>query len=150
MAASPNPKKKVRVWAGVRSVSTAETFDQLRVESYINASVRVDVLPPTSSVIRGHIERGAFLVHRECHLLTSATKQGVKLDPEKHGWQIQFGTLVPTKYLKPLPSYLLTICKCVGKCDTRRCVCYSAGVQCVIFCHGKTVKSSCQNPSKKV
>ena len=56
-------KYLVQVWAGARSTTTTETFDQLRVESYISASVGIDVLPPTISEIRGHIQRGAFMVH---------------------------------------------------------------------------------------
>ena len=56
-------KYLVRVWAGVRSNTTAETFDDLRVENYNSARAGIDALPPTSSVIRGHIQRGAFLVH---------------------------------------------------------------------------------------
>lgn len=41
----------VRVWAGVRSATTAETFDQLRMENYTSASDRIDSLPPTSSTV---------------------------------------------------------------------------------------------------
>lgn len=56
-------KYLVRVWAGDRSTTTTETFDQLRLENYTSASAGIDFLPPTSSVIKGHIRRGAFLVH---------------------------------------------------------------------------------------
>ena len=62
-------KYLVHVWAGARSTTICETFDQLRVENYIISSVGIDALPHTSSEIRGHIQRGAFLVHRACQLL---------------------------------------------------------------------------------
>jgi len=64
-------KYLVRVWAGARSTTTTETFDQLRLENYTSASAGIDSLPPTSSVIKGHIRRGAFPVHRACKLLAN-------------------------------------------------------------------------------
>ena len=130
-------KYLVRVWAGARSSTTAVTFDDLRVENYTCANVGIDALPPTSSVIRGHIKRGAFLVHRACHLLATAKEPEERLAPLEHGWEDHSGTLLPSKCLKPLPSSLLTVCKCTGKCDTPRCGCRAAGVPCIIFCHGK-------------
>ena len=45
----------VKVWAGVNSTTTATTFDELRVEHYTSCKTGIDSLPPTSSVIRGHI-----------------------------------------------------------------------------------------------
>ena len=42
-------KYLVRVWAGARSTTTAETFDHLRLENYTSASAGLDCLPPTSS-----------------------------------------------------------------------------------------------------
>jgi hypothetical protein len=138
-------KYLVRVWAGARSTTAAETFDQLRVENYLCSSVGIDALPPTSSEIRGHIQRGAFLVRKACQLLATADEHGARLEPLDHGWEEHFGALLPSKCLKPLSGSFLTICKCAGKCDTRRCGCRSAGVLCVIFCHGKTDNSSCKN-----
>jgi hypothetical protein len=138
-------KYLVRVWAGARSSTTTETFDQLRVENFVSASAGIDALPPTSSEIRGHIQRGAFLVYQACHLLATADERDARMEPLQHGWEEHFGALLPSKFLKPLPQSLLTICKCAGKCDTRRCGCRSAAVLCVIFCHGKTDNSSCTN-----
>ena len=142
-------KYLVHVWAGVRATTTVETFDQLRVENYTSGSAGIDALPPRSSVIRGHIRRGAFLVHRACQLLETADKFNEKLELVEHGWEEHFGILLPSKCLKPLPPSLLTICKCAGKCDTRRCGCFAAGVRCVIFCHGKMDNSSCTNLPQK-
>ena len=50
----------MRVWAGARSTTTAKTFDDFRVEIYSSGSAGIDVLPPTSRGIRGHIQQGAF------------------------------------------------------------------------------------------
>ena len=65
--------------AGARSTTTAETFDQLRVENYTSASVGIDALPPTSRVIRGHIHRGAFLVRRACQLLVTEGERDARI-----------------------------------------------------------------------
>ncbi len=111
-------KYLVRVWAGARSNTTCETFDQLRVENYISAKIGIDALPPTSSEIRGHIKRGAFLVRKACQLLATSDERDARLQPLDHGWQEHFGALVPSKCLNPLPKNLLTICNCAGKCDT--------------------------------
>src|SRR6266516_7873975 len=62
-------KYLVHVWAGARSYTTCETFDQLIIEHYIKLRVGIDALPPTSSEMKGHIKRGAFLVHSVCTLL---------------------------------------------------------------------------------
>ena len=63
----------VHVWAGDRSTTTAheQTFNQLRVEHYTSYRAGIDALPPTSSEIRGHIHRGAFLVNRACRVLAT-------------------------------------------------------------------------------
>ncbi|KAH3894675.1 hypothetical protein DPMN_018832 [Dreissena polymorpha] len=126
-----------RVWAGARSTKTAETFDHLRLENYNSASVGLDCLPPTSSVIKGHILRGAFLIHRAFKLLINIDGPETRLAPVIHGgWE---------ECLKPLPRSLLILCKCTGKCDTRRCPCRAAGVLCFTFCHGKVDNYSCGN-----
>lgn len=134
----------VRVWTGTRSATPAQTFDQLRVEKFTGGNTGIDSLPPTSSVIRGHIHRGGFLAYKACHLLSTARDHFPDLDPLKHGWLDTLGMLLPSKCLKPLPAAVTTVCKCAGKCDTRRCVCRQAGLPCVLFCHGWK-ESSCTN-----
>ena len=47
-------KYLVSVWAGARSSTIVETFDDLRLENYSSASAGIDASLPTSSVIRGH------------------------------------------------------------------------------------------------
>ena len=102
-------KYLVRVWAGVRSNTTAETFDDLRLENYSSARAGIDALPPTSSVIRGQIQRGAFLVHHACPSFETAKEPMARQGPLEHGWEEHVGTLLPSKGLKPLPPSLLTV-----------------------------------------
>jgi len=147
--ASLAEKYLVHVWAGARSNTTCETFDQLRLESFISATVGFEALPPTSSEITGHIQRGAFLVHRACHLLEAVDTRLSESEPLEHGWTEHFGTLLPSKCLNPLPLAMLTLCKCVGKCDTGRCGCRSAGVSCTVLCHRKAYNPSCANLTRK-
>lgn len=141
-------KYLVHVWAGARSTTTCDTFDQLRLENYISGKCGLDALPPTSSEIRGHIKRGAYLVHKACQLLNRANEQESKLQPFEYGWEENFGALLPSKYLNPLPPNLLTVCNCAGKCNSRRCRCRFGNVKCVIFCHENTTNSSCENVPK--
>ena len=77
----------VRVWAGVRSATTAETFDQLSVENDTSASNLIDSLLHTSSVIRGYIHRGAFLVLCSSQLLVTAIEHKERLKPEAYRWE---------------------------------------------------------------
>ena len=78
-------KYLVRVWAGVRSKTTAETFDELRFENYIGGATGIDSLPPTSSVIRGHIHHGAFLIYKACNLLNISNAHIMDAEPLNHG-----------------------------------------------------------------
>jgi len=64
-------KYLVRVWGWATSTTTTETLDQLRLENYISVSAGIDSLPPTTSVIKGHIRRRAFLVHMACKLFAN-------------------------------------------------------------------------------
>ena len=49
---------QVKIWTGIRSNTTAKTFDQLRLEQYVNGS-SIDTIPPISTVVRGHIHGSA-------------------------------------------------------------------------------------------
>ena len=69
-----------------------------------------------------------------------------KLYPTLYGWEIDnFERLLPAKHLKLLPSDILTICKCRGRCATRQCPCRKAGVACMLFCHNKDSNAECCN-----
>ena len=140
-------KYLVRVYAGVRSSTKAETFDQLRLACYLSG-IGIDTLPPTSSVIRGHIKRGAYLVHQACTLLSN-TQTFDSNAMQKYGWSEHLGMLLPTKCLNPLPCELLIVCKCSGRCNTRRCRCRDKKARCTVFCHSKS-SEPCVNMSDPV
>ena len=125
------------MWVGVRSKTTAETFDELRFENYIGGAAGIDSLPPTSSVIRGHIHRGAFLIYKACNLLNISDAHIMDAEPLNHGWDERFGTILPSQCMKTFKDSIRKICNCAGKCETMKCGCSSAEVRCTMFCHGK-------------
>ncbi len=120
----------VHCWAGTRSVTSVKTFGQFRHEVYTSAVRSIDKLPPTSSSIRGHIHRAAYLIFEACNLLQDVHEKSEHSAVLKHGWEERFGIILPCKALNPLPTPLLSICKCLGKCDTLRCVCIKAKLNC--------------------
>ena len=128
-------KYLVKVWSTKAQV---DTFDELRYEDYHkNLNKSLATLPPTSSVIEGHIQR-TFLAVREAVTLLD---QRVSLEPTDYGWEESDGVLVPSKHLKPLPDVLLTVCGC-KHCKTKRCKCRKANLNCCVFCKCST---SCDN-----
>lgn len=131
----------VNVWAGARSKPTATTFDQLRLEVHRHSLVGIEELPPTSSVIRGHLKRAFYVIRNALTLIADASQ----LDPTHYGWINQDGTLLPLKCLKPIPARIRTLCNCSGKCNSKRCSCKAADVMCVIYCHKKVVEPICTN-----
>ncbi|KAH3840201.1 hypothetical protein DPMN_113646 [Dreissena polymorpha] len=79
-----------------------------------------------------------------CKVLKNIDGPETRLAQAIHGgWEEHFGMLLPTKCLKPLPQSLLILCKCTGKCDTRRFSCRAAGVLCITFCYGKVDNLPC-------
>ena len=131
----------VKVWAGVRSKTTARTMDQLRLEQYVNGS-SLDTLPPTSSVVGGHLHRGDYLIKDTSSLLEPNYNRP---DPLENGWISQFGRLLPAKNLKPLPEDILKTCSCQKACNKNICQCKSIGKKCTIYCHGKMISKLCKN-----
>lgn len=133
----------VRIWAGAKSKTESKTFDQLRMEWHIRPTTpkSLEALPPTSSVITGHIMRSFYVIRNIICLLddTSAIR-----NPINYCWVKDNDLLLPDKCLKPLPHELLETCKCTGKCDTRRCCCKKAEQKCVLFCHAQQ-HPECQN-----
>ena len=124
-------KYLVKVWAGIRSKTNATSFDQLRMELY--HSVSLNMLPPTSAVMRGHILRGFYLIRRAVSLLEL---EPTDMNPVNYGWNEESGNLLPSKFFKHLPSVATIICNCKSDC-TKRCKCKLAGLKCVVFCHNK-------------
>lgn len=129
-------KYLVKVWSAKAEV---DTFDELRYEDYHkNLNKSLANLPPTSSVIEGHIQRTLLAVREAVTLLD----QRVPLEPTDYGWEESNGVLVPSKHLKPLPDVLLTVCGCT-RCKTKQCKCRKANLNCCVFCKCST---SCENP----
>ncbi|MES9884561.1 MAG: hypothetical protein ABW185_27265 [Sedimenticola sp.] len=120
----------VRLWAGARSSTTVDTFDKLRYDCYLKGK-SLNELPPTSSVICGHIRRCFFVIRNAITLLEANHDS---LDPKDFGWTNESGVLVPERFLYHLPPNILVLCQCTGKCD-RRCKCRSNDSNCVHFCH---------------
>lgn len=128
-------KYLVMVWSPKAQV---DTFDELRYEDFHkNLNKSLATLPPTSSVIEGHIRR-TFLAVREAITLLD---QRVPLEPTDYGWEESDGILLPSKHLKPLPDVLLTVCNCKN-CKTKRCKCRKANLNCCAYCKCST---SCDN-----
>ena len=107
----------VRVWC-VNRKTTATTFDLLRLEYYTCYSQGIDGLPPTTSVIKGHLRRGAFSLQRKSSIiaLTSSPEQEL---PEHNEWSIEFGMYLPKKNLRSLPDKLTATCNCGTDCKNR-------------------------------
>ena len=99
-------------------------------------------LPPTSSCIRGHIRRGAFLVHEACTLISNPPQS--EEDYFNHGWGTKSGVVVPLKFCKPLPQDILGLCGCQSTCTTKQCKCVQTDRKCSLFCHGKATKTPCK------
>ena len=99
----------VRVWAGARSTTTGQTFDQLRVQQYTSFRAGIYALPPTSSDTRGHLHRGGFLVNRACRLLATYIERDARLEPVEHWWEEHFGTMLQSKCTKSLPQNVVAI-----------------------------------------
>lgn len=55
-------KYLVRVWAGVRSKTTAEAFDELRIEKHIVGGPGIDKSFSKGLCHRGHIHRRALRI----------------------------------------------------------------------------------------
>ena len=133
----------VRVWASAGRKTPSKTFDQLRLEHHIKVATPKPLaqLPPTSNVIRAHIQWAFYVVYNVLNLLDDRRPV---LDHTNHGWICDDGTPLPVKGLMPLPAAVLTVCRCDGKCATKSCQCAKAGLVCVVFCL-KSKVSECQN-----
>ena len=131
----------VAVWNGVRSKTSAKTFDELRCDKHMNSTVvSLDKLPPTSSAIKEHLKRSYAVIRNALSLLDN---NRLPFNPINNGWYAESEKLYPVKGLKSFPIDLLVICGCKGKCRGK-CKCAAAGRRCVPFCH-KNAGDQCEN-----
>ena len=94
-------KYLVDVWAGARSKFKCETFNKLRIHYVIGSTPKpLHSLPPTSSVIHGHIKRAYYVIKKIINLLNDPN---IYLDPLSYGWVSEHDMLIPEKCLNPLP-----------------------------------------------
>ena len=67
----------------MKSVCTAKKFDELRIMVKKGKAIGLDQLPPTSSVIRGHIQRAYFDIRN----YITPLEDPPQLDPLDFGWK---------------------------------------------------------------
>lgn len=114
-----------------RSKPVATTFDKLRLEVHNKSVLGLDDLPPTCIVIRGHLKREYYVIRNALTLLGDYPA----VDLTHYDSFKQDSALLSNKSLKPLPSRILTLCKCSGKCTSERCSCKAANFPCVMYGH---------------
>ena len=100
----------------------------------------LEMLPPTSSSIHGHLSCGFFVLRNALTLISSTTNER---EPGKFGWESQSGHLLPMKFPRTLPDDKVVTCRCTRKCETKHCRCKAASVSCVTHCHKDS--SECKN-----
>ena len=113
------------VWNGVRSKTSAKTFDELRCDKHMNSTVvSLDKLPPTSSAIKEHLKRSYAVIRNALSLLDN---NRLPFNPINNGWYAESEKLYPVKGLKSFPIDLLVICGCKGKCRGKKvCRCWTS------------------------
>jgi hypothetical protein len=119
-----------------------ETMDHLRCTMYHHRkSTTVLDLPPTSYATRGHIQRAFFATHIQINCLDN-----VSLNPLEYQFDMENGSIVPSRCHRSLPDAMTTKCNCT-KCATRTCPCRDQKLACCIFCKCQTDDSNqCKNP----
>ena len=95
------------------------------------------VLPPTSAANKYH----SFRVYHQVQQWKDN-----QLDPEKWGWKVFDGKMIPLQTdLPPAPQTLLQLvrCSCKTGCNDLRCGCRKQGLSCSLVCSG--CKGVCDN-----
>lgn len=106
----------VGVWASAKVSLSIHTFNDLRVDQHKRKTKPLELMPPTSSVITGHIRRAFFVIRSVIILLKKNESVQEDMDPTNHGWAVDTnGHLLPEKCLRPLPSSKLIVCGCKGR-----------------------------------
>ena len=132
----------VKVWSGIRSKTICRIFNQLTHYEYTSSkdAKPLESLPPTSSIIRGHLVRAHFVIRKVTYLNLSNESES---NDDHSGWVWESGFLLPAMCLNEMPNDITVMCKCEGKCKTNGCACRNLKQSCTIFCHKK--KSACEN-----
>ena len=113
----------------LRPSSVYNTMNELRIELYLDKSSSLIELPPTSSLIFGHILRSHFIIHQYLNLLNANEKSNV----HEFGWiEAEDGCFIPDKCLSPIARYFTAKCGCKKGC-CRRCQCLFADIKCTEF-----------------
>ena len=120
-----------------------KTLDHLRYTLYHQRTgTTIQDLPPTSTATWSHILRAFYVTYTQVNCL-----QNVDLYPLEYGFELQDGSIVPTKNYQPLPDSMAVKCDC-KKCATRICPCRELKLPCCIFCKCQASDTqSCKNPN---
>ena len=115
--------------------NSVENLSSLRWYLFSKHQYNSDKLPPISSALNTKILRSHFV---STLWSQSHCSQMQRLDPTTHGWKRLIDeSLQPiTTDLPPAPEAIveMSLCKCNGSCDTKRCACMKAGLVCTEMC----------------
>ncbi|KAG1663714.1 ERO1-like protein beta [Nymphon striatum] len=112
-----------------------ETLDQLRLQRFHQKvatnknAVQPETLPPTSAATKYHSLRVYYQVQ--------VWKGVTNISPQGYGWTVVDGKLIPFQCdLDVAPKMLLEVvrCNCKAGCETQRCSCRKAGLDCSTGC----------------
>ena len=95
--------------------------------------VQPENLPPTSSAAKYHSLR----VYLQVQIWKGESRLGPHLHPQKLGWKAVEDKLVPMQCdmdVAPKTLQKLVRCNCKMGCDTLRCSCRKAGLECSTGC----------------
>ena len=120
-----------------------QSMNELRSMMYHHAKISsFTKLPPTSSVIRGHILISFFVTNV---IRTLLSKSHFQLDPKDYGYYEDDNMLLPCVSENHLPYEFVLFCNCL-KCATTKCKCRQRGVECCRFCQCQNhAGDSCRN-----
>ncbi|KAG1678943.1 hypothetical protein GQR58_013119 [Nymphon striatum] len=126
-----------------------ETLDQLRLQRFHQKvatnknAVQPETLPPTSAATKYHSLRVYYQVQ--------VWKGVTNISPQGYGWTVVDGKLIPFQCdLDVAPKMLLEVvrCNCKAGCETQRCSCRKAGLDCSTGCG--QCKGICLNMSAQI
>ena len=116
-----------------------DTLDKLRSQRFYQKVatsthfVQPENLPPTSSAAKYHSLR----VYPQVQIWKGESRLGPHLHPQNLGWKAVEGKLLPVQSDKDVSTKALlkvVRCNCKMGCDTQRCFCRKAGLDCSTGC----------------